>query len=109
MKTVMKNFKDNLYTYAGLENLTENIVLQELYYFVENTQNTRGKGFCDCWICLADVAAIILNDIKPNYCSNFIDKDENSEYFTKLRTEVHERIIKAFEMVKKNPHHEARE
>ncbi|HOV26686.1 MAG TPA: late competence development ComFB family protein [Pseudobacteroides sp.] len=105
MKTVTKNFRDDLYTYAGLENFTENIVLQELYDFAENTENTRGKGFCDCWICLADVAAIVLNDLKPNYLSNFIDKNEKSEYFTKLRTEVKERIVEAFKMVKKNPHH----
>lgn len=102
----MRKFKDDLYTNAGLENLIENIVLQELYDTAQTLKNKQSKEFCVCWICLADVAAIVLNESKPYYCSNFIDKGENNDYLIKFRAEVHDRIIKAFETVKKNPHHE---
>lgn len=101
----MGEFKDNLYTRAGFENLTENIVLEVLEKFTKDTEEMGKKEYCKCWICLADVAAIVLNQLKPNYCSNFIDKDVNNEYFTNLRTKVVEMIDKAFEVVKKNPHH----
>ncbi|HHX18730.1 MAG TPA: late competence development ComFB family protein [Clostridium sp.] len=101
----MSEFKDNLYIRAGFENLTENIVLEELERFTKDTEEMKKKGYCKCWICLADVAAIVLNQLKPNYCSNFIDKNKNNEYFTNLRIEVGEMIDNAFETVKKNPHH----
>lgn len=101
----MSEFKDNLYTRAGLENLTENIVLNELEEYIEDTENMEKNGYCKCWICLADVAAIVLNQLKPFYCSNFIDKDVNNEYFINLRIKAGEMIRKAFETVKKNPHH----
>ncbi|WP_010248968.1 late competence development ComFB family protein [Acetivibrio cellulolyticus] len=102
----MREFRDNLYTKAGLENLAENLVLQELYDFSKKIEQTQNSEFCVCSICLADVAAIVLNDLKPYYCSNFIDKDKNSDYFSKYKSEVQQKILKAFEMVKKNPHHE---
>ncbi len=107
MKNEVKNFKEDLYTYAGLENLTENTVLSELYNYVQDTKETTDGELCNCWICLADVAAIVLNGLKPYYCSNFIDKDKSNEYIGRLKSEVRESIIKAFETVKKNPHHNA--
>ncbi|MDQ2088144.1 late competence development ComFB family protein [Herbivorax sp. ANBcel31] len=54
---------------------------------------------------MADVAAIVLNELKPNYCSNFMDKNVNNEYFTSLRTRVGKMVERAFKIVKKNPHH----
>lgn len=102
---IMKKFRDDLYTYAGFENITENIVLEELDYFINDNENMKSKEFCKCWICVADVAAIILNELKPDYCSNFIDKDQKNDYSEKLRKQVFELIIKAFEKVQKNPHH----
>ncbi|MDQ2087886.1 late competence development ComFB family protein [Herbivorax sp. ANBcel31] len=101
----MSELKDSLYTHAGLENLTENIVLKELEEFIKDTENMQKNGYCKCWICLADVAAIVLNELKPNYCSNFMDKNVNNEYFTNLRTRVGKMIERAFKIVKKNPHH----
>lgn len=101
----MSEFRDILYTHAGFENLTENVVLKELEEYIQDTENMERRGFCKCWICLADVAAIVLNQLKPCYCSNFIDKDENNEYFINLRIKLKEMIQKAFETVKKNPHH----
>lgn len=101
----MSGLKDALYTHAGLENLTENVVLNELEQYIKDTEKMKEKGYCKCWICLADVAAIVLNDLKPNYCSNFMDKDTNNEYFENLKIKAADMIDKAFEIVKKNPHH----
>ena len=101
----MRKFRDTLYTNTGLENLTENLVFQELYEFSQKVENTPNPEFCVCSICLADVAAIVLNELKPYYCSNFIDKDKNKDYYKKHKSEVQRKIVKAFDMVKKNPHH----
>lgn len=101
----MKELRDKLQISAGLENLTENLVFQELNNFIEKIKNTPDSQLCICSICLADVAAIVLNDLKPQYCSNFIDKDKSKDYYNKHRLEVREKIAKAFDMVKKNPHH----
>ena len=101
----MKEFRENLYTNAGLENLVENLVIQELYNFTQMVKHTQNSKFCVCYICLADVAAIVLNELKPYYCSNFIDKNKKIDYFSKNKAEIQQKIIEAFEMVIKNPHH----
>lgn len=101
----MKELRDALQISAGLENLTENLVFQELHNFIQKVKNTPNSKFCVCSICLADVAAIVLNDLKAYYCSNFIDKDKSKDYYKKHRSEVQTKIVKAFDMVKKNPHH----
>lgn len=101
----MRELRDTLYSSAGLENLTENLVLQEIYNFSQKVKNATNPQFCICNICLADVAAIVLNELKPYYCSNFIDKDKYKDYYKKHKTEVQRKIVKAFDMVKKNPHH----
>lgn len=101
----MNNLKDYLYTNAGLENLAENLVFQELHDYIQTAKNNPDNDFCFCSICLADIAAIVLNGLPPFYCSNFIDKDKNMNYYAKYRLEVQQKIIKAFDKVKKNPHH----
>lgn len=101
----MGRLKDSLYTRAGFENLTENVVLEALEEYIKDTEKMKENEYCKCWICLADVAAIVLNELKPNYRSNFMDKDINNEYFINLKIKIGEMMDKAFELVKKNPHH----
>jgi len=102
----MREFREYLYSHAGLENLAENLVFQELYDFSQKFAKAHDPEFCNCSICLSDVAAIVLNDLKPYYCSNFMDKEKSNEYYSKYKAEVQQKILKAFELVKKNPHHE---
>lgn len=102
----MKEFREHLHTHAGLENLAENLVFQELYDFSQKIGNPHNSEFCACSICLADVAAIVLNDLKPYYCSNFLDKNRSNEYYSKYKAEIQQKILDAFALVKKNPHHE---
>jgi competence protein ComFB len=101
----MNNLKDYLYETTGLENLAEKLVFQELYDFTQNAKTMPDNDLCFCCICLADIASIVLNELPPFYCSNFIDKDNNVNYYAKYKSEVQEKIIKAFEKVKKAPHH----
>ena len=101
----MNNLKDYLYATTGLENLAEELVFQELYDFTQKAKIMPDNDLCICCICLADIAAIVLNELPPFYCSNFIDKDKNMDYSAKYRLEVQEKIFKAFEKVKKTPHH----
>lgn len=102
----MNNLKDYLYTTTGLENLAEELVFQELYDFTQKAKIMPDNDLCICCICLADIAAIVLNELPPFYCSNFIDKDKNMNYYTKYKSEVQQKIIAAIDIVKKNPHHE---
>lgn len=102
----MRELKEILYANAGLENLTENLVFQELYDLSQKLNKQKNSEFCTCNICLADVAAIVLNDMKHYYYSNFLDKGKSEEYYLKNRTEVQQKILKALDLVKKNPHHQ---
>lgn len=98
----MRDLRDTLSISAGLENLTENLVFQELHDFIEDSSNCQ---LCICSICLADVAAIVLNESTPYYCSNFIDKETHKNYYQTHQAEIREKIAKAFDIVMKNPHH----
>lgn len=43
----MGEFKDNLYTRAGFENLTENIVLEELEKITKDTEEMEKKNIAN--------------------------------------------------------------
>ena len=101
----MIDLRHTLYSSAGLENLTEDLVFAELDNFIQKAKKMSSHQFCFCNICLADVAAIVLNELKPYYCSNFIDKDKYKDNHKKHKIEVQEKIVKAFDMVMQNPHH----
>lgn len=65
------------------------------------------KDFCGCDQCRKDVAAIVLNDIKPKY----VVRDEGYVYckadviFQKYDMQITASIAKAAMMVMKNPRH----
>lgn len=101
----MRELRHTLYSSAGFENFTENLVFEELDDFIQKAKNKSPQQFCLCNICLADVAAIVLNELKPYYCSNFIDKNKYKDYHKKHKLEVQREIVKAFDIVKQNPHH----
>ncbi|NLL05414.1 MAG: late competence development ComFB family protein [Clostridiaceae bacterium] len=101
----MRELRYKLYSSAGFENLTENLVFDELDDFIQKAKNKSSQQFCFCNICLADVAAIVLNELESFYCSNFIDKNKYQDYYKKHKIEVQRKIVKAFDLVKQNPHH----
>ncbi|NMB33786.1 MAG: late competence development ComFB family protein [Clostridium sp.] len=100
----MNKLREKLY-YAGLENISENLVFRELNDYVKEIKKEIVPKFCTCSICLADVAAIVLNGLKTNYCTNFMDKGRNKQYRSTYIAKVRRKIAEAFHIVNENPHH----
>ena len=96
-------FIDN-YDFEFLKNEAENLVLAELGRQLEEFD---GKVCC-CNDCVADMAAIALNSVKPLYRSSLLGTlyaasamDEKA-YATSIR----EAVFTAIEKVRKNPSHD---
>jgi competence protein ComFB len=69
-------------------------------------KNKRGS-ICDCEKCKLDIAAIALNNLKPQYVVT-----DKGQLYGKLNTldyqfdvDLTKEITKAIEIVSKNPHH----
>lgn len=103
----MRELRTELFIRSGLENITENIVMEELEKMFEKIESGEITKYCECWICLSDVAAIVLNDLKPWYFNNYVDKHsaKNTEMISKLEKDIPIKIVEAYERVLKNPHH----
>lgn len=85
-----------------LKNFMEDVVIQILDEIL-----TEKKDFCNCERCRLDIMAIALNHLPPKYTVT-----EEGEVFTKIqllsqqfRADAMVEIVKAIEIVSKNPHH----
>lgn len=83
-----------------------NLMEKEVVYTVEKILNNM-DGVCKCEKCKMDIAAIALNNLKPNYVVT-----EKGEIFTKINnmnyqfnTDVVAEITRAIEIVKTKPQH----
>lgn len=97
-------YKENFYT-DDLENEVEEIVFEELYFIIKEEK----VKFCQCDICIQDIAAIVLNTIPPRYKSNLFDKKnprgEEKKQLEKIRNDARNIILKAIAKVNNKPHH----
>lgn len=97
-------YKDMFYT-EDLNNVVEEMVFMNL----KNIIDEGTMSFCNCTICLQDIAAIVLNKIPPLYKTNFVDKlsptDKEREKLEHLNVIIKEELINAIEKVKMAPHH----
>ena len=88
-----------------LENLTEEIVFNQLSILVEENK----MEFCRCPICLQDIAAIVLNKVPPLYFSNFLEKIDPQQTLKdkmkKIRDQVKKELPKAISKVSEHSHH----
>ncbi|BBE31058.1 hypothetical protein OSSY52_11990 [Tepiditoga spiralis] len=86
-----------------LKNIMEDIV-EDVYNDLLKTNLIK---ICNCPKCHADVLAIVLNNIKPKYVVT--EKGEaierTNELRDQIRVDVLEQLLKAVEIVSKNPHH----
>ncbi len=97
-------YKDNFYT-EDLENIIEDIIFEELYFIIEE----KKLKFCQCNICIQDIAAIALNKIPPKYKSNLFDKRNPNKYekqeLAKAHDDARKYLLDAIEKVNNKPHH----
>jgi competence protein ComFB len=97
-------YKEMFYT-EDLNNVSEEVVFEELSRII-----TAGeKTFCQCNVCIQDIAAIALNAIPPKYESNYIEKQyprrERLDGLRRLREQVQGALHEAIRMIQQNPHH----
>lgn len=90
--------KINIYDYDKIHNINEKRVWKILIQLIE-----KDDSICTCRDCILDIVAITLNNIPPHYQ---IDDDDFSRAFEKVSNEkILSELLKAVEIVKKNPHH----
>ena len=92
------------YVTEDMENLSEEIVFEELSKLIEEGQHK----FTETEVSVQDIAAIALNNMPPKYVCNFIEKlnprqnllDEVND----LKKYARRQLIKAIKKVNDNPH-----
>lgn len=86
--------------------MIKNLMEDEVFMSIENIVKPM-KELCKCEKCIDDIAAIALNDLKPNYVVTekgyLYSKANNMDY--QFNTDVTTAVIKAIEIVKNNPRH----
>jgi len=94
----------NLFYHEDLENLTEEIVFQEIHALTES-----GHEFCRCDGCIQDIAAIVLNRVAALYCCSPLEKVFPGESFririNEIKELVKQELPKAIDTVTMYSHH----
>ncbi|MBG0775310.1 MAG: late competence development ComFB family protein [Desulfovibrionaceae bacterium] len=100
----MGYYKDQYYHF-DLENLTEEIVFEELHRIVSEGV----REFCTCPVCVQDIAAIVLNRVPPIYCCSMLEKisprKSLQERLEETREQVRAIIHEAIDTVIRFEHH----
>lgn len=87
----------------SLENIVEEIVFRELYLLKKENK----VEFCQCKICLQDIAAIVLNTVPPVYQNSekFLPPNTDKIDMEKFPQILRQLLMVAIEKVKDAPHH----
>ncbi len=100
----MGRFKKQFYN-EDLENYSEEIVFEQLYHIVE----AGSEDFCQCEICIQDIAAIVLNRVPTLYCCSLLEKiTPNDDFMGKIeevRAMAKKELSNAIEMVRRKNNH----
>ena len=95
----------SLFYREDLENLTEEIVFQEIYALTESGE----QKFCQCDACIQDIAAIVLNRVASLYCCSPLEKvipgDDLQQRIKEIKELVRQELPKAIETVTLFSHH----
>ena len=96
-------YKELFYT-EDLENEMDELVFMEL----RNVIDEEKVNFCRCKLCIQDIAAIALNNLRPKYSSNKIERNymkHQKRVDTTLQMRVKNEVYRAIYLVNKRPHH----
>lgn len=84
-----------------------NLMEEEVLNVIDNIKKERGL-FCNCEKCRLDIAAVALNNLNPKYVVTekgyLYARVNNMNY--QFNTDVVTAVIKAIEVVGKNPKHD---
>ncbi len=96
-------YKEQFVT-EDLENLSEEIVFEELSILIEEGQHK----FSETAVTVQDIAAIALNNMPPKYICSFIEKQYPRQNLldevNDLKKYARRQLIKAIKKVNANPH-----
>ena len=98
-------FKDN-YEFELLINEAETLVIDELE---KELAEIDDEDICKCQVCVLDMAALALNNIKPVYRSSFTGRMYAQALLEgEFKSSIKHAVKSALEKVSKNPSHELR-
>ncbi len=85
-----------------LQNYTEVLVLQTLKEMLEETE-----GICKCRQCQMEIASFALNQLQPMYITSRKGEiySRLEEFKVQVKADIITSLVKAIEIVKKNPRH----
>ena len=96
-------YKEQFVT-EDLENLSEEIVFEELSVLIDEGQHK----FSETAVTVQDIAAIALNNMPPKYICSFIEKQYPRQNLldevNDLKKYARRQLIKAIKKVNENPH-----
>ena len=86
-----------------IKNYMEDVVNQILPNILE-----KYEGICKCDLCIDDIKTMVLNNLKPHYIVTEKGRlyTKTNELVIQFNTDVIKEIVKATEIVSKNPRHE---
>lgn len=97
-------YKDKFCT-ENLKNMSEELVFKQIHNLIEE----GGLDFCQCDICLQDIAAIALNNTPPRYTCSEIDRlmpsPELQEDMQELSMAAQAAVTQAIQKVGQVCHH----
>ncbi|MBI2379342.1 MAG: late competence development ComFB family protein [Gammaproteobacteria bacterium] len=92
-----------MYEHEDLENLTEELVFEELHKLIEG-----GEALPADAISLQDIVAITLNNVPAKYVTSFVEKlnprDQQLKELESIRGQAKAELRKAVDIVKQRPH-----
>ena len=95
----------NKFVLEDLENLSEEVVFEELYNGIED----KSYDVCQCDVCIQDVAALLLNRVQSVYCCSVFEKSEPRETLQEVLGEVRKSVKKelpdVLDLVRAKAHH----
>lgn len=97
-------YKQLFYT-DDLENLGEELVFEAIHDRIQ----AGGQSFCQCPVCIQDIAACILNRMPAQYQCSYIEKRnpraQKLEQMRTIKKQIENEIGEAIRIVSAQPHH----
>jgi len=93
------------FAHEDLENFSEEIVFEQLAAIIERVE----KRFCQCDVCIQDIAALALNHVPTLYCCSLLEKTSpNDNFLLKIedaREKARAALLEAIDVVTAKNNH----
>lgn len=93
------------FAHEDLENFSEEIVYEQLASIMDKGE----KEFCQCDVCVQDIAAIALNKVPTLYCCSLLEKTSPNDNFLvkieEVRQQARAALLEAIDVVSAKNNH----